>query len=181
MHFADIILMDYWPVRGVFFNSILNTWLCLWRKGFATLRIGSDLEMFSDKNCRGFANGDVRAHHSNAWQKFNLTHHWSGEGTLRGIYEWEIVNEISSQRHSETSLNRICVHDLSHVYPKERPKPMAHEIQWEHVRHHVWSALWTSAIVSRIFVLSTATPKREVASLKWHYKQSSDAFKWGNH
>lgn len=130
---------------------------------------------------RGFANGDVRAHHSNAWQKFNLTHHWSGERTLRGIYEWEIVNEISSQRHSETTLNRICVHDLSHVYPKERPKPVAHEIQWEHVRHHVWSALWTSAIVSRIFVLSTAMPKREVASLKWHYNQSSDAFKWGNH
>lgn len=69
--------------------------------------------------------------------------------TFGGIYEWEIVNEVSQifLNHSESYLSFTIFAST------------AHEIQWQHVRHHVWSAVRTSAIVWRIFVMSNRVPK----------------------
>lgn len=106
-----------------------------WLKGFVPFKITSDFEHFSsDLLFEGALMETSPTHHSNAQQKFNLTHHWSGEGKAEGFPRERLSMNVEFAKKAEnlSKPHRMVSRDL------ER-KTMAHEIQWRLVRHHVRS------------------------------------------
>lgn len=76
-----------------------------WLKGFVPFKITSDFEHFSsDLLFEGALMETSPTHHSNAQQKFNLTHHWSGEGKAEGFPRERLSMNVEFAKKGRKSL-----------------------------------------------------------------------------
>lgn len=76
-----------------------------WLKGFVPFKITSDFKHFSsDLLFEGALMETSPTHHSNAQQKFNLTHHWSGEGKAEGFPRERLSMNVEFRKKGRKSL-----------------------------------------------------------------------------